>query len=216
MTAAIPVFAERGILAASVEEICERAGFTRGAFYSNFDSKDELYFALLRLERDRYYAATEIALAGLPATSSRVVAPPQTSVGGGGSSPVDLASLIRRAVSTVVGARPVDRETVLATAEMRLYALRQPQVRAEYRRFQDETLTIFSDLLTGAFAATGARLALPAEDAISLLAAVYEQSQMAMLLDDDESSKAPGENSLLARNLSALLLALVEPPAAAE
>jgi len=32
------VFAEEGLDAASVEAICERAGFTRGAFYSNFDS----------------------------------------------------------------------------------------------------------------------------------------------------------------------------------
>ena len=35
--AAIDVFAEKGVLGASVEEICEDAGFTRGAFYSNFD-----------------------------------------------------------------------------------------------------------------------------------------------------------------------------------
>ena len=30
---ALDVFAERGFNGASVEDICERAGFTRGAFY---------------------------------------------------------------------------------------------------------------------------------------------------------------------------------------
>jgi hypothetical protein len=41
-------FAESGFDGASVEEICERAGFTRGAFYSNFASKDELFFGLVQ------------------------------------------------------------------------------------------------------------------------------------------------------------------------
>src|ERR1700712_894698 len=46
LAAAADVFAERGFGRATVEEVCERAGFSRGAFYSNFDSLDELFFAL--------------------------------------------------------------------------------------------------------------------------------------------------------------------------
>ena len=46
LAAAADVFAERGFGRATVEEICEHAGFSRGAFYSNFDSLDELFFAL--------------------------------------------------------------------------------------------------------------------------------------------------------------------------
>ena len=45
--AALGVFAEKGVVGASVEEISEAAGFTRGAFYSNFESKDELCLAAL-------------------------------------------------------------------------------------------------------------------------------------------------------------------------
>nr|WP_246357957.1 helix-turn-helix domain-containing protein [Pyxidicoccus fallax] len=41
------VFAEVGLDAASVEAICERTGFTRGAFYSNFETKDALMLALI-------------------------------------------------------------------------------------------------------------------------------------------------------------------------
>lgn len=41
------VFAERGFYGASVEEITERAGFSRGAFYSNFASREELFLAVL-------------------------------------------------------------------------------------------------------------------------------------------------------------------------
>ena len=45
--AAARVFEEQGISAASIEAIAAAAGFTRGAFYSNFESKDELIVAML-------------------------------------------------------------------------------------------------------------------------------------------------------------------------
>jgi AcrR family transcriptional regulator len=45
--AAAHVFEEQGIGGASIEAIAAAAGFTRGAFYSNFKSKDELIFAML-------------------------------------------------------------------------------------------------------------------------------------------------------------------------
>ena len=48
LEAASEVFAERGFHGATVEDICERAGFTRGAFYSNFTSKDDLVLELSR------------------------------------------------------------------------------------------------------------------------------------------------------------------------
>lgn len=45
--AAARVFEEDGIGGASIEAIAAAAGFTRGAFYSNFASKDELIIAML-------------------------------------------------------------------------------------------------------------------------------------------------------------------------
>lgn len=42
------VFAERGFAASSVEAIAAEAGFTRGAFYSNFRTKEELFAELLQ------------------------------------------------------------------------------------------------------------------------------------------------------------------------
>jgi AcrR family transcriptional regulator len=46
LEAAYDTFSEVGFTGASIEVICKRAGFTRGAFYSNFASKDELFLAL--------------------------------------------------------------------------------------------------------------------------------------------------------------------------
>jgi AcrR family transcriptional regulator len=47
------VFVERGFAGSSVEAIAAAANFTRGAFYSNFESKEELFAELLQ---ERVYA----------------------------------------------------------------------------------------------------------------------------------------------------------------
>ena len=47
LEAAADVFARRGFVAASVDEVAEAAGFTKGAVYAHFDSKEELFLAML-------------------------------------------------------------------------------------------------------------------------------------------------------------------------
>jgi AcrR family transcriptional regulator len=47
LDAAGQVFARRGFHAATVDEVAEAAGYTKGAVYSNFATKDELFLALL-------------------------------------------------------------------------------------------------------------------------------------------------------------------------
>ena len=48
LDAAARVFSERGFIGASVEAITEAAGYSRGAFYSNFESKEQLFAELLQ------------------------------------------------------------------------------------------------------------------------------------------------------------------------
>jgi AcrR family transcriptional regulator len=69
LDAAERVFLRRGLQGSSVEEIAAEAGFTRGAFYSNFKSKDELFVELLHTRvYDRYarMAAEAQAQPGTP------------------------------------------------------------------------------------------------------------------------------------------------------
>jgi AcrR family transcriptional regulator len=47
LAAARSVFLRRGFHGASLDEIAEEAGYTKGAIYSNFADKDALYIALL-------------------------------------------------------------------------------------------------------------------------------------------------------------------------
>src|ERR1700761_53141 len=61
LDAAQRLIARKGLSAASVENITAAAGYTRGAFYSNFDSKDDLFIELLR----RDHAETNVELGAL-------------------------------------------------------------------------------------------------------------------------------------------------------
>ena len=47
MDSAIKLFSTRGFSAASVDDICEEAGISKGAFYHHFETKQALFLALL-------------------------------------------------------------------------------------------------------------------------------------------------------------------------
>ena len=65
MRSASKLFAERGLQNASIDDLAEDAGFTKGAFYANFASKEELFLAMLderfaeRLDEIERLIATE-------------------------------------------------------------------------------------------------------------------------------------------------------------
>lgn len=63
LEAAARVIPRKGYQGASVEDIAAEAGFTRGAFYSNFGSKDELFIALLRRVSDQKHAEVDAIFA---------------------------------------------------------------------------------------------------------------------------------------------------------
>jgi AcrR family transcriptional regulator len=78
LEAAFGVFAAKGFGRVSIEEVCEAAGFSRGAFYSNFATLDELFFALYQERADLIARQVTQALAGdgpdldVPASVDRV------------------------------------------------------------------------------------------------------------------------------------------------
>ncbi|MFJ7151329.1 TetR/AcrR family transcriptional regulator [Streptomyces sp. NPDC100445] len=78
LDAAFRVFAAKGFGRVSIEEVCEAAGYSRGAFYSNFATLDELFFALYRERADLIASQVADALAqdgpdlDVPASVDRV------------------------------------------------------------------------------------------------------------------------------------------------
>ena len=69
LDAAARVFARQGFHGTSVEAISDAAGFSRGALYSNFKSKEELFLALYeeRIQRRRRELREVMQRAGDPA-----------------------------------------------------------------------------------------------------------------------------------------------------
>src|SRR5437879_6422414 len=61
LAAAAEVFARRGYHGATLDEVAETAGFTKGAVYSNFTSKEDLFLALTQRREEQLIAAFEAA-----------------------------------------------------------------------------------------------------------------------------------------------------------
>ncbi|MFB8892332.1 MULTISPECIES: TetR/AcrR family transcriptional regulator [Microbacterium] len=115
LDAAAEVFAEVGLDAASVEAVCDRAGFSRGAFYSNFDSKGELFLALV----ERSSSEKLDLVADRVRTLDRTAAP-------------DPSLLVPQIVDVSLGGM----EPRLVS-ELRTQALRDERMAEAYLRLQD-------------------------------------------------------------------------------
>ncbi|MEL4506141.1 TetR/AcrR family transcriptional regulator [Luteococcus sp. H138] len=187
VAAAIPVIARKGVLGASVEEICEAAGFTRGAFYSNFDSKDELCIAILETLCDRHLVAARSAIERMDAS-------------------LDLPERISETLRQFIAAAGEDANTVLVMSELRLYAAREPALRGAFNAFEAGVTPLFAGLVGDGLRSAGLRLTVDTEQAISLLHAVYDQTALDQLIRG-ESSASPAA----AEQLGLVLHSMIAP-----
>jgi AcrR family transcriptional regulator len=168
MAAATTVFAERGVIGASVEEICEAAGFTRGAFYSNFADKDALVLAMIEQGIAEEYAAAEQAVTELKAQGAR-------------RAPADAVAQVLDRLNH--GGRS-DRTNLLAQRELLLYAARVPDLRAPYQEFADACRAQVEALVTDALAFAELEFTVPLDLALDLLMAAHDHMQQAALFTD--------------------------------
>ncbi len=142
LDAAFDVFADVGLDAASVEAVCERAGFTRGAFYSNFESKDELFLELMTTVSDRK----------LSVITDRVKA-----IAGGHAEPGTPAEVVQG----LVDASMDTRQGVLLMSEIRIRAMRDARMAAAYREWGDDMTHRVADLVEELVSSYGLRLRMP-------------------------------------------------------
>lgn len=185
--AALAVFAEEGVGGASVERICDVAGFTRGAFYSNFESKDALCLAVLQRQADENLVSVREVIAGLDAAAS-----------------ASLDDVISDAVAAFLSAQRSDRTWVLASSEMRLYAVREASIRGAYLAQVGEVTGAFTALLAETAAALGYEFTVPAGQVVPVLHAVYEYGAIAAMLAGQETT-SPVRTAQLAAVLRSML-----------
>ncbi|TQM62465.1 TetR/AcrR family transcriptional regulator [Humibacillus xanthopallidus] len=161
LDAASEVFAERGFHGATVEEICERAGFTRGAFYSNFSSKDDL---VIHLSTRQVEGIVERITA-----AARTEASPEAVLG---------------AVFAALADEPGRHERwVLLTTEFTLHAIRDAAARrvwaAQQRRIREALVAVVDD----AIASRGITLPMTTEQFVRVAMALTQGSMTQRLIE---------------------------------
>ena len=196
MDAAAIVFAESGLDGASVEEICERAGYTRGAFYSNFETKDELFVALAgRVARDQVDAVEqkvrELAGGGVDGVVGERPA----------LSPIEI---VQRVLEVSGGGRA----TILLMSEIRIRSLRTPEMAAASLALSQEMVNSVEKIIREVSIANGLIFRTSAAEAARLLIMFYESvsTSAAMAGLDDAAITAR-----VSDEIAAFVLLLVEP-----
>ena len=167
VSAATELFAEKSVEASSVEELCERAGFTRGAFYSNFASKEELCLEIVRQRGEFLLATTRRALAMIP----------DAPVGGS-----MLEEIIAKVIAVVDYGSTLDDNWVLVRSELRLYAYRNPSFRPALLDAEISALRVAVQTLESTLHRQRAGLLVPIEQLLVTFDAYCERTRMDAIL----------------------------------
>ncbi|MCW2618082.1 MAG: transcriptional regulator, TetR family [Modestobacter sp.] len=179
LDAALETFAEQGFAAASVEDICRRGGFTRGAFYSSFTTKDELFAALFSREVSRDLGRVEELLTGL----------------------ADEPDPVAAAVDRCLGAMRTDRTWTLVATEYALHAARHPEAAALLQRHREDLHTQVTALIERAAADAGVALTVPAGQLAHSVCALHDGLAL-------QHVSEPESDAVVALERPALLLLL--------
>jgi len=123
LTSAEQLFIERGYAQVSVSDICSAAGFTRGAFYSNFADKDDLVLALFDQHAGERLDRLQVMLANASARNADEWA------------------------QSLLAVTPQDRGWILLFLEFRLLAARQPELAAKLDQHDEAVTAALADIL---------------------------------------------------------------------
>jgi len=162
LRAAETLFTKQGFAGTSVEEIAEAAGFTRGAFYSNFEDKDDIFLSLLdyKLQR-RIGELTEVFKS--------------------------TASLGEAFNAIIEGnrSRKMGSETILNT-EFWLYAARNPKVRRKLAERQRTERRAFERAIQAQFDGAGLDVPFDVHDAALVIMMIDLGAPRLGLIDPED------------------------------
>jgi AcrR family transcriptional regulator len=179
LDAAFSVFAAKGFGRVSIEEVCDAAGYSRGAFYSNFATLDELFFALYRQRAE--LIAEQVA----------------------GALAVDGPDLdVPAAVGRVTEVLLLDLDWLLVKTDFLVHAARHPDVAQSLLEHRARLRGAVADRLARARGRTAPPAVLGDPDsAARAVVAAYDGVTAQLLLDKD----VEGARAWLGQLLTALL-----------
>lgn len=148
LDAAGQVFARRGFHAATVDEVADAAGYTKGAVYANFANKDALFLALL----DQRMAAQLQQVEALYAIESSQ----------------ELVAALRGGTEQEFAAA---RDFGVLMVEFSLYAMRNPTAQAELAQRYRQLRGRLAELITKRYARRQTSPPMPPEHLAALVLA---------------------------------------------
>lgn len=161
MRAAAKVFARHGFDGVSLDQVAEEAGYTKGAVYSNFASKDDLFTALIEAHCQDSLEQTR-----------RLLQSP-------GSADERLQRIGDRIAEQIVG----DRDWTRLFMEFWTQSLRDAKLRRRFLTAWGATRAGFTQLIEQRARESGTSLALPADQLASVAMALTNGLALQLLLD---------------------------------
>ena len=160
--AAMAVFATRGFAGASMEEIAAEAGFTRGAVYSNFADKADLFLAVIEEREHRRVEEITTLLRGSDSPAAFFTS---------------LAEANRQRTTT--------EQWVLLRVEFWLYAMRNPEVRPRLVERNRALIASVEHGVKAILADAGIPPPRPVEDIAAVVQGLDEGLTLLSLLDPE-------------------------------
>lgn len=164
LDAAEEVFARRGFDGAALEDIADVAGYTRGAIYSHFGSKAELFLAVVERQRQQFLDGFADVIAAFHRLED-----------------LDTDELADRWRQLITKEGP--DHSVLGY-EFTLFLLRNPDARERVAAQRQETAQALADYITTGAARLGGELSMPALELASVILAANDGVTLNSLLDD--------------------------------
>jgi AcrR family transcriptional regulator len=170
LDAAEKVIARKGLDAASVEDIAETAGYSRGAFYSNFSGKEDLFIELLRRDHQKHAAQFDALR-----TQS-----------------LTLDQLVEQVVAAYSSLHR-DNECFMNWTEARLLAVRDARFRAKLNALLEEKRAEIGELIGFFYARLGINPPLPPQTIAFGCMSLAEGIKLAFLSNPTDMSPASAE-----------------------
>lgn len=159
LDSALEVFVEDGFGAASIEMIADRAGFTRGAFYSNFASKEELFIELTKQQFDRRLRR---AIAAFQNLSGQLV-----------QADVINTQAVGQLIASTLSDPETERQWHILYTEAELFALRNPTLDPAIIEFDDQYRDEIVRAISPLLEAIGMRFAGDPQSIMRMLITAY-------------------------------------------
>jgi AcrR family transcriptional regulator len=164
LDAAEEVFAERGFIPATLDDIAKAAGYSKGAIYKYFTTKEDLFLAA----SDRYWRRYFDNFAEVMSSSDHI----------GAREMEDIGNRWRQL------SRDRGAEHAALGLEFSLYLLRNPEARERVAAKRSEVVDQLANYIVEGIESIGATLLIPASTLAHIIIATSDAVELGSHLDD--------------------------------